>query len=317
MFRVLDLPADGPPRLELDAHAVAPPPPGITRWVDLVEPDPAALDLLRQRFSFDALPILDCAEYGRQSKVNEFERYLFIVIHAFTQDPSDPLGIQIHEIHAFLGPNYLVTVHDNPVPAQEAIWQRAEIDPHILARGVDWALYLAIEAMVHAAEPLVERLRDELDDLERAVIEDKQAVDLSVAFRAKRAAVAMRRVLRPLRDTLNVLHRRDQLHRRTAQYLRDLTDHVVRLVELVEEAREVATGVVSGFQALEAARGNEVIKRLTVFSAVFLPLSFIVGFWGQNFVDLPYDSGPWLAIMLVSLVAVPLGLMEWFRRHWL
>lgn len=317
MFRVLDLPPGGAPTVR-DDSAVGPPPNGTVRWIDVIEPDPAALETLRQAFGFDNIAIGDCAEFGTQSKVDDYDKYLFIVIHAFTGDPDDPFEIQIHEVHAFLGESYLVTVHDNPVPAQESVWARAVADPAILTRGPSWALYLAADAMVAAAIPLVERLGEELDAIERKVIEEGTVVDLAVVFRTKRSAVAMRRVLRPLRDTLKVLQRRDddpRIARRSARYLRDLADQVVRLTEQVEEARDVALSTVSAYQVLQANRGNLDIKRLTIFSAVFLPLSFIVGFWGQNFSDLPYDSAGWMAFMLVSLVVVPAGLMEWFRRH--
>jgi magnesium transporter len=318
VFRILDLPQTGAPTVR-DEGAVGPPPDGTIRWIDLVEPDPASLDRLRQAFGFDALAIHDCGEFGTQSKIDDYERYLFIVIHAFTADHDDPLSIKIHEIHAFLGESYLVTVHDNPVPAEESIWAKAAIDPTILTRGPSWALYLATEAMVAAAVPLVTRLHDELDAIERQVIEDGTVVDLATVFRAKRSAVAMRRVLRPLRDTLSVLHRRDdpRIGRRSGMYFRDLADHTMRLTEQVEEARDVAVSTLSAYQALQINRGNDVMKRLTIFSAVFLPLSFIVGFWGQNFIDLPYDSPGWLAVMIASLVLVPAGLMEWFRRNWL
>lgn len=319
MYRVLDVAPGGAPRLSLDEGALAPPPADTIRWVDIIEPDPATMDLLRHRFGFDTLSLNDCVETGTQSKLIEHDGYQFIVIHAFTKDPVDPLAIQVHEIHAFLGERFLVTVHDNPVPAQDEIFRRAERDPSILTRGPDWALYLAADAMVEAAEPLVNDLRGELDELDRAIIEEQRTIDLAIPFRIKRVALAMRRVLRPLRDTLVSVERRtdERFTPRTRAYLRDLTARVVRLVELVEETREVALGVVSGFQALESSKINTVMKRLTVFSAVFLPLSFIVGFWGQNFEHLPYDSDLWLAVMLISLIVVPLGLLEWFRRNWL
>ena len=101
-------------------------------------------------------------------------------------------------------------------------------------------------------------------------------------------------------------------------HLRDVSDHVARLAEMIEETREVSVGVVANHQAFTAQKVNEIMRGLTIFSAIFLPMSFIVGFFGQNFVDLPYDSDVWLGVMLASLVLVPAGLMEWFRRNgWL
>ena len=127
----------------------------------------------------------------------------------------------------------------------------------------------------------------------------------------------MRRVIRPLRDTIGILHRRvdPRITQRTILHLRDVSDHVARLAEMIEETREVSIGVVASHQAFAAQRANEVMKRLTIFSAIFLPLAFIVGFFGQNFHGLPYDSDAWMWLMVASLIMVPAGLFEWFRRN--
>jgi magnesium transporter len=211
-----------------------------------------------------------------------------------------------------------VTVHDNPFADHEKIWNQAISDPRHLERGASWVLYRHIDAMVEGTEPLVVRLRDQLDAIESAVIEGAGKPDLTEVFRIRRTTVAMRRVIRPLRDTLGSMQRRaEERASRVAHHLRDVSDHVGRLAEMVEELRDVAAGILAGYQAVQTQHANEVMKRLTVFSAVFLPLTFIVGFFGQNFVDLPYKSDVWLGIMLASLVLVPAGLLEWFRRNWL
>lgn len=319
MFNILDLGADGKVHVSESADDVAPPPAGAMRWIDLVEPSPDALSLLRERFDFHPLAIEDCATFDIQSKVDDYERYLFVVIHSFTASETDACDLQIHEVHAFVGENYLVTVHDNPFADHEKVWDQARNDPRQLERGPAWILYRHIDAMVDGTEPLVRTLRDQLDELESQVIEGDGKPDLTKVFRIKRATVAMRRVVRPLRDTIVILQRRadERALARVAVHLRDVADHVNRLAEMVEELREVSNGIVGSYQAVQSQHANEVMKRLTIFSAVFLPLTFIVGFFGQNFVDLPYDSDLWLGIMMASLVLVPAGLLEWFRRNWL
>jgi magnesium transporter len=320
VFRVLDLPASGKPIVQPGLDHVAPPPGDTIRWIDLVEPDAGGLALLRERFGFHPLAIEDCAAYGLQSKLDDYEGYLFVVVHAFTASPDDPLSIQIHEIHAFLGESYLVTVHDNPLPAQEHVWERALADANVMDRGPSWLLYLTADTMVDASVPLVERILDQIDEIEREAIEGGSSrLDLTPVFRIKRTTVAMRRVIRPLRDTIAILSRRndERVSPRTVLHMRDVADHVGRLAEMVEECREVCGNVVSAYQATQAAHANEVMKKLTIFSAVFLPLSFIVGFFGQNFIDLPYDNNAVLALMLASMVILPAGLLEWFRKNWL
>ena len=322
MFRVLDLPGDGTPVVRAGDAAIAPPPAGTIRWIDLVAPDPAGLELLRERFGFDTIAITDCARYGRQSKLDDYGKYLFIVIHAFSEGAA--LGrvteIEIHEIHAFLGESYLVTVHDNPLPAQDVVWELAVAGKLMLERGPSWALFRTVIAMLEATEPLVESITDELDAVEQGVITGQGAIDLPEVFGLKRTVVAMRRVLRPLRETLTAMHRRNdpRLAPRAALHFRDAAERVGRLADMVEEAREVAATILNAHGAIQVQKTNEVVKRLTVFSAIFLPLSFIVGFFGQNFSMLPYGSGVWLGLMIAAMVIVPAALIEWFKRNdWL
>jgi magnesium transporter len=326
MFRVIDLRTDGTLAVVHDvsvtSHLIAIPPAGTTRWIDLQHPDAAALEHLRSAFAFHPLAIADCAAYGRQSRLDDYSDYLFAVSHAFTRATHDPLLIQVHEIHAFIAECFLVTVHDNPIPAHEQVWTTACTQASVLAKGPSWPWLTSVQAMVDASEPLVMSLAEELDIMERDVIEEGADIDLSETFRIKRSAVAMRRVLRPLRDSLTLVveiaeDTDPKIPNRAAQYITALRDRVVRLTEAVEEAREVANGIVSGYHAVQSTKTNAVMKRLTIFSVFFLPLSFIVGFWGQNFTTLPIsDAWAWWS-MLVSLVVTPIVLLAWIRRRWM
>jgi magnesium transporter len=255
VFSILDLGADGHLVASTDDAHVAPPPPGTMRWIDLVGTSPDALSLLRSRFEFHPLAIEDCASFGLQSKVDDYDRYLFVVIHAFTAAAGDPSQIQIHEIHAFVGESFLVTVHDNPFTDHERVWEQARSDPRHMERGPGWILYRHIDAMIDGTEPLVLRLRDQLDDLE-AHVSEGGLPDLTHVFRIKRSTVAMRRVIRPLRDTIGILYRRadERISQRVALHLRDVADHVGRLADLIEELREVSAGIVAGYQAVQTCR---------------------------------------------------------------
>ena len=324
MFRVLDLAPGGAPTVREGDDAIAPPPPGVTRWIDLIAPEASALALLQERFGFDPLAIEDCAKYGLQSKLDDYGQYLFVIAHGFTAAPvvddDHDLTLQIHEVHAFLGEHYLVTVHDNALPAAEQVWAAAAADRGLLERGASWALYRTITAMLSAAEPLVESMLEELDGVELRLIRGDDKIDLGEVFRIKRTIATARRVLKPLRDTLSGLHRRGdpRLSSRAVLYFRDAAAHVSRLTDMLEQGKEVAIAVINAHGAVQSQKVNEVMKRLTVFSAVFLPLGFIVGFFGQNFDDIPIHGHTWFALMIVSMVVVPAALLEWFKRNdWL
>jgi len=320
VFKVIDLPPEGKPQETFDPDRVRRPPEGTLRWVDVVEHDDEALELLKQRFGFHPLAIEDCATFELRSKLEEYDDYLFVVLHSFTADPDDPREIQIHEVHAFLGEDFLVTVHDNPVPAAENVWKRAVRDEAVLRRGPCWALYMTVDTMIDAIFPQLARITRELEDVEEKILEGEEEHDLMSVFQLKRALVNMRRVVRPVRDVIGMLSRRrdSRIDERTAVYFRDVYDHVQRCAESIEEARDLASNAMDAYQTTISNRTNEVMKALTIFSAIFLPLGFITGFWGQNFEHLPVKSGVFFFVMLGAMVAVPAVLLVWFaKRHWL
>lgn len=321
MFKVIDLLPEGKLEESEDQARVAPPPPGVRRWIDLLEPDPASLDLLRQRFDFHPLAIEDCASFELRSKIEEYRNHLFIVLHTFTAPSGDPADLRIHEIHAFLSEDFLVTVHDNPVPATELVWRQAANNPEILSRGTAWAFYRTADAMVDAIFPVLEGLVKRVEKIETEVLESPEAHELKSIFGLRSTLVTVKRVLRPLRDVVGILSRRGEggsVEPRTAMYFRDIQDHVLRSLEGIEETEGLIANVVDAYRYELSNRSNAIMAKLTIFSAIFLPLGFITGFWGQNFEHLPFGNDAMMISMLVSVAAVPIGLIAWFsRKGWM
>ena len=320
MFSVIDLTPDGAPEESTDPDRVRPPTKGSIRWIDLVRTDRASLDLLGERFGFHPLSLEDCARFETRSKIEDFGGYLFVVVHTFTAPEEDVCDIQTHEVHAFVTTDALVTVHDNPVPSEQTAWRRVIDDPSILRRGPARALYHTVNTMVDAIFPLLDRVLEQVEQVEEAVLERPKQADFQQLFRMKRALVTMRRVIRPLRDSMAILSRSGdpRIDARTALYFRDLHDHVVLAHEIIEEGLDFASNAMEAYRSAVSSRTNEVIKSLTVMSAIFLPLSFLVGFWGQNFEALPFGSTAHFGAMLAMIVAVPVALFGWFRlKGWL
>jgi magnesium transporter len=320
VFKVIDLTAEGKLEASEDLARVAPPGPGARRWIDVVSPTPDELRLLRERFDFHPLAIEDCGRFELRSKIEEYRSHLFIVLHAFTAAPEDPEDLQIHEIHAFVGEGYLVTVHDRAVPAVEAIRSEAATDPAVLGRGPAWVLYRAADAMVAATFPLLDLLVQRVEEIESAVLESPDPRGLRAIFGLRSTLVTIKRVLRPLRDVVAIMTRRSEapLDGRTALYFRDIQDQVQRSVETVEETEGLIANVIDAYRYELSTRSNQIMARLTLFSAIFLPLGFITGFWGQNFGHLPYGSDGFLASMLIAIGVVPIALLVYFwKKGWM
>jgi magnesium transporter len=318
MFRVLELDASGVVSESEGFSGIGPPPPGVLRWIDLESQDEAQLELLREHFEFHPLAIEDCLHFDQRPKVEEYGEYLFVVTHGY-QCRNALEDMELHELHVFLGHNYMVTVHQGGIDALTTVWKRAAADAALVRRGVDFLYYLVADAMVDANFPILDKIADELETLEDHVINRPRTEDLERIFGLKHTLVGMRKVLSPQRDAFAALAKRGdaRISERTALYFRDVYDHLVRINESIEANRDLLGNALDAYLSAAAQRTNEIMKALGIMSAIFLPLTFVTGFFGQNFTHLPFDNDAFMWSMIVSLVVVPTGMLVWFRsRKW-
>lgn len=326
MLRVMDLSPDG--KLEVregGVSALAPPPTGSARWLDLEGESNETLEQLRVGFDFHPLAIEDCQQFDQRPKLEEYRDHLFLVTQGFSCPSERPSKVSLHELHAFLGASYLVTVHADTLPAVDEVWRRAAANASALERGVDFVYYLLSSQMVELNQPILDRVTDALEEIEDRVLSRPDRRDLARIFSLKRLLIRLRKVLSPQRDTLAMLARRGdpRVSERTALYFRDVYDQLVRLNESIEANRDLLSNALEAYLSAVSNRTNEIMKYLTLLSAVFLPLAFVVGFFGQNFDDLPGYPG-WthshalMHVMIATCVVTPIGMLAWFRyRHWL
>jgi magnesium transporter len=255
----------------------------------------------------------------------EYGEYLFLVTQGFACPGDKVQELELQELHTFLGESYLVTVHAGEIAALDQAWLRVASEPATFERGVGFVYYLIADGLVDDNFPILDRVADELDELEDAVLHAPRRADLQRIFELKHHLVSMRKVLSPQRDVIGLLAKRgdSRINEQTAVYLRDVYDHLVRINESIEANRDLLSNALEAYLSAVSQRTNEIMKYLTVMSAVFLPLSFVVGFFGQNFDNLPYlkewvHSDRLMHVMIAICLAVPAGMLAWFKRKdWL
>jgi magnesium transporter len=317
IFRILDLTAGGAPVTSDSPDLVAPPPPGTVRWIDIKEQGEAEMKILSERFRFHPLTLEDCLHFDQRPKLEEYDDYLFIVLHAFGSANESSCDAEPIEVHLFLGRgNYLVTVHTSDVAPLDAVWKRAVADQSLGARGADFLLYLISDAIVDANFPILDRVNEALEGIEDSVLERHDPRDLSRIFELKRTLVLMRKVLSPERDVFALLSKRSdpRISEKNALYFRDVYDHLVRIYESIDAGRDLLGNALDAYLSMTSNRTNEIMKRLTLLSAVFLPLTFITGFFGQNFEHLPFHSDALMYAMVACCLAIPTVMVLVFKR---
>jgi magnesium transporter len=326
VLRAMDRGPDGKITLLDGASAMAPPAAGTLRWLDLEAEGNEVLERLRTGFDFHPLAIEDCQQFDQRPKLEEYHDHLFLVTQSFSCVGERLSKVALHELHAFLGTSYLVTVHADQLDSVDEVWRRVQANSSVFERGVDFIYYLLSSRMVESNLPILDRITDELEELEDRVLGRRpMRADLALIFELKRHLVVLRKVLSPQRDTLATLARRGdgRVSERTSHYFRDVYDQLVRLNESIESNRDLLGNALDAYLSSVSNRTNEIMKYLTLLSAVFLPLAFVVGFFGQNFESLPgapnwTQSRALMHVMVGICLATPLAMVGWFRfRDWI
>jgi magnesium transporter len=320
VFRVLVRHADGRIETGADVGSLAETlrDPGCTLWVD-AEGEPAeALQALAGQFHLHPVTAEDFVNRNQRPKIEEFDDYIFLVIHALRPIRDDEL--ETDELHVALKRNCLVSVHDRPLEAVKRVFDRCATDPRPLQNGVSSVLYLLSDAVVDGYFPVLDALGDEIDSLEDAVVEAPGRARMRRIFEIKRVLVQLRKIVSPQREVYNAVSRRDYPHidARTAVYFRDVHDHLVRAFEIIDSYRDLVANTLDAYLASISNRLGQVMKQLTLIATIFMPLAFITGFFGMNFTGIPFNQ-PWLlGLVLATMVALPLGMLLLFaRRGWL
>ena len=287
-------------------------------WVDYEDPSDDDLTELAGLIKLHPLTLEDAHTFNQRPKIEEYEGYMFMVVFGVDAG-TESGGPLLREVHIVVSGDYVVTIHRRPFEPLADL--RIRYDEQRV-RSEQFLVYKVLDAITSTFIPVLTRTDDDIDELEQDVIDNADAEDLQRIFSLKRDLVAMRRVVTPMRDMfvrnadriaeLPGLQTDDRL------YFRDLYDGLVRVSELVDSYRDLLSGATDMYLSTVANRQGEINKQLTIIATIFLPLSFLTGFWGQNFAFLTGHviDATWtfwvfgIGLMVVAVV----GFAIYFRR---
>jgi magnesium transporter len=297
--------------------------PGALVWVSLEHTNADELNtVLRDIFHFHPLTIEDCLTPGYQPpKVDDFGDYLFIIALALKPNGL-PDELETIELNIFLGRNYVVTSYLAPaMPPVQDVQRRLERDERLLERGADFLCHAILDELVDDYLPLIDQMDEEIELLEDAVLEKPQTRTLQRILQLKHATLTLRRIVSPQRETMNRLSRDEfaQIERQNRIYYRDIYDHLVRIQDLSESLRDLITSALDTYLSATSNRLNEIMKALTIVSTIFLPMSFVAGVYGMNFVFMPEIHWRYGYLMVwIIFIVIFSGMLIWFkRRDWI
>jgi magnesium transporter len=293
--------------------------PGTVVWLDLEDPTEQELAMLQEEFSLHPLAIEDAVHRNQRPKVEVYEGYFFLVLHALSLDDGELVD---REVHVFVGTEYLITLRYRPAFDLANVRKRWERQPDLAGEGGGFLLHALLDRVVDGYLDVVERLEAESEALEEAVFSDRPPVDIQERiFDLKKNLLRLLRAVTPFRDMLNSIPGElGVVTDRLDPYYRDVTDHVTRVLEFAEMARELAATALAAHLSQVSNRMNQVVKQVTSWAAIILVPTLIAGIYGMNFIrpfpDFDNPWGFWIAVVLmVASAGVLYGVFR--RRGWI
>ena len=294
---------------------------GALIWVDLAAPSIPESLILSETFGFHPLSVEDAMTPVEYPKAEEYNGYLYVILHGIDFRATEH-GFATHDIDFFLGPNYLVTVHDGSSRSIGELRDHCPRNTKILGEGPVALFHRIVDAMVEHYRPEVEKLEDRLNELEKEVFENPRPALVRDILDEKRDVSSLRRVVIPQRDVIGRLARRDfsEISVEMSFRFRDVYDQIVRIADDGMIFQDRITGILDAHLSNVSNRLNEVMKVLTIVSVVFMPGTLLAGLWGMN-VPLPHMPGGdgaqfwWVLGMSVAIILVMLAMFR--RNRWI
>jgi magnesium transporter len=300
-----------------DLHRLLEDPSNLT-WIDLESPSVDELGLVAGLLAWSHLTVEDLTRQGQRAKLEQFEHYACLVMHALTYE-GEPATLGTIEVDFVIGQNYLATVHYAPLAHMTASREVTEHTEALLGNGTDYVLYVLADQLVDSYFPVLDQMLEAVEDLEDDILANGDRTLMPRIFAMKRDAVVLRRTISPQLEVFSrlVTPAYGIVSETHVFYFRDVHDHLIRVFESTDSYRELMSGALDAYLSTVSNRMNEVMKRLAVVATVFLPISFITGLFGMNLRDTPPWDDNLFWVFLAAMGALSVGQWVYFvRRGW-
>jgi magnesium transporter len=294
-------------------------------WLDLDDSisDGTVAELLETHFKFHPLAVAAAEKFKQRPRFDDYDDFVYLVARG-----ADPMDTGQAEVHCFWTDRYIVTVHRGDCPSVQSVKTRMETHKVAATKSSPQIVivYLIMNALVDAFFPILNHFDEKIDALEDDILKAPTEAQLGELFDMKRELMNMRKVIAPQRDMMASINSGvadvPGMTDEAARYFRDLYDHLIRLADLVDSYRDLLSSVMDTHLSTVSNRLNVVMKQLAIIATVFLPLSFLTGFFGQNFSYLVNNliTPAWTFFVVglgTEVIAVGLLYLLFKRRGWL
>jgi len=293
------------------------------RWIHIEEPGPTDRAWLQEHFAFHPLDYEDVASRNQRPKIDEYDDYLFIVLHFPVYDKT--VGrLNTAELDMFVGPDFLITLPNRPIPPVSYLFERCrtseEMREQLLSKGPGYLLYKIVDDSVDYCFPMLRKIGNKLEQIEEDIFQGRSQELVRDISNVKQEIINFRKIIRPQRSTLRDFERTKQRYMAESLdvYFDDIVDASERVWDMLENYKEVGEALEETNESLISHRVNDILRVLTAISVVVLPLTLIASIWGMN-VGVPGEGSTeafW--IVVGAMTALLVGMLTYFRRRgWL
>jgi magnesium transporter len=279
-----------------------------TLWVDLTTNEDEGMNVLQEVFKFHPLAIEDTRNQRQRPKIEEYDGYMFIILNTVKTQKEETV---FHEVNAFVGRNYVVTVHNSGEPLIAEMESRLLRSSNTSLMSSGYLLYTLLDVVVDGYFPVLDDLSDRIETLEENVLARPEKQLLDQMFRLRRMLSEMWRVVGHQRDMFGLLLHHQNVYKNEAlqYYMRDVYDHLIRISDTVNTFRDLLTGMVELYMSAVSNRLNTIVTRLTILTLVIGAMTVISGFYGMNFTHGEAFFPPLDASWGVMAVLIMMGLV--------
>ncbi|TCP64021.1 magnesium/cobalt transporter CorA [Baia soyae] len=280
-------------------------------WVDFNTPSMEETSKLTDHFHFHPLAVKDCLHHLQRPKMDYCEGYQFLILHAL-KGPQ----MKLEEVDLFVAENFLVSFHYANLEEIDDIWERIIQHQDLAQKGPVFLTYKLIDKLVDAYFPYAHRIEDQLNEIESKPRGSTSKALIDQIFQVRRDLSKLRRTVIPMSDLLYRMINSERFIQRKDQRVlfQHIYNHLIKLSYMIESSREITSDIRDNYLSLNSYRMNTIMTTLTVISAIFIPLTFIVGVYGMNFEHMPELKWRYGYFMVLGfMLVVGVGMLTWFK----
>jgi len=294
---------------------------GDLTWVNIEKPTERETEYLAQHYPFHPLDLDDCLSRIQRSKIDEYRDYLFLVLH-FPVYNKEARVTASSQVSVFIGEDYLITLHTGQLKPLVKLFKECQIDEESRQEYFGWGsgflLYRIVDRLVDYCLPILNKIGDNIEDVEDTIFSDTKKSTIKGISLIRRDIISFRRIIWPMRAVIGALEPKVRrfIKRDLEVYFGDMTDHVDKIWDGLDEYKEIIEGLNDTHDSLASNRTSEVMRMLTIIATILLPITVVASIYGMNIDTLPFQHSPRsLLYVILIMIAIITAMLLFFRRQ--